>query len=157
GKIFGWAPLGQVPWMAQMSLFLIPVIIYGVMLLGQHLPRSEAHEAGVSFWTRLVAIATPVFFVLLLCHALVCYVELGTDSWISKITGTIMAVPQYGLLLFVYTSLLMFTMRFFAGPIVEKISPLGLLCVSGVIGCLGLTLLGHAPTSVSAGATMAIV
>src|SRR5207244_5366083 len=34
GKIGNWAPLGTqpVPWMIQMSLFLIPVVLYGVML-----------------------------------------------------------------------------------------------------------------------------
>jgi MFS family permease len=157
GKIGSWAPLGNVHWMVQMSLFLIPVAIYGAMLIGQRLPRSEAHEAGVSFGTMFAAIATPVFCVLLLLHALVGYVELGTDSWIAKITGTIMEVKTYGLLLFVYTSLLMFALRFFAGPIVEKISPLGLLCISGVLGCAGLTLLGNAPTGNVSGASTAIL
>ena len=57
---------------------------------------------------------------LLLIHALVGYVELGTDSWIANITGNIMASPQKGLLLFVYTSGLMFVLRFFAGPIVHR-------------------------------------
>jgi hypothetical protein len=148
----------HVHWMIQMSMFLVPVAVYGLMLVGQKLPRSEAHEAGVSYGTMFAAVATPVFAVLLLCHALVGYVELGTDSWISKITGTIMKYGSYGTLLFVYTSLLMFALRFFAGPIVEKISPLGLLCVSGVLGCLGLTLLGNAPTGSSgAGEVMAIL
>ena len=77
-------------------------------------------------------------------HALVGYVELGTDSWISKITGAIMDKKQYGLMLFVYTSSLMFVLRFFAGPIVERTSPLGLLFASGVLGATGLTLLGNA-------------
>jgi hypothetical protein len=72
------------------------------------------------------------------------YVELGTDSWIGSITGAIMADPEKGLLLFVYTSSLMFVLRFFAGPIVHRISPLGLLCVSGVLGAVGLTMLGNA-------------
>jgi hypothetical protein len=72
------------------------------------------------------------------------YVELGTDSWISKITGTIMNSPANGLLLFVYTSGLMFVLRFFAGPIVERISPLGLLAASALFGAVGLTLLGNA-------------
>ena len=72
------------------------------------------------------------------------YVELGTDSWISNITGNIMASPQKGLLLFVYTSSLMFTLRFFAGPIVHKISPLGLLLASAVFGAIGLYMLGGA-------------
>jgi MFS family permease len=157
GTIFGVAPLGHVDWVIQMSMFLIPVAIYGVMLLGQRLPRSEAHETGVNYGTMFLAIATPVFLVLLLCHALIGYVELGTDSWIPKITGTIMVVKQYGLLLFVYTSLLMFALRFFAGPIVEKLSPLGLLCVSGILGCLGLTLLGNAPTGGPEGVTAGVI
>ena len=59
-----------------------------------------------------------------------------------------MASPQKGLLLFVYTSGLMFALRFFAGPIVHRISPLGLLCVSGVLGFIGLQMLGAA-TSVT--------
>jgi len=86
---------------------------------------------------------------LLLIHALVGYVELGTDSWISNITGNIMASPQKGLLLFVYTSSLMFILRFFAGPIVHKISPLGLLCTSAIFGAIGLYMLGGAQTAVA--------
>lgn len=83
---------------------------------------------------------------LLVIHALVGYVELGTDSWIANITGNIMASPQKGLLLFVYTSGLMFVLRFFAGPIVHRISPLGLLFASAVMGAIGLYLLGGAST-----------
>ncbi len=80
----------------------------------------------------------------LITHALVGYVELGTDSWIGKITGAIMDSKQRGLLLFVYTSSLMFMLRFFAGPIVERTSPLGLLFASGILGASGLTLLSYA-------------
>jgi fucose permease len=38
----------------------------------------------------------------------------------------------------VYTSLIMLILRFVAGPIVHKLSPLGLLCVSSTIAALGL-------------------
>jgi MFS family permease len=38
----------------------------------------------------------------------------------------------------------MFALRFVAGPIVHRISPLGLLCTSAVLGAIGLTLLGGA-------------
>jgi MFS family permease len=145
----GAAAISAVDWKIQMSLFLIPVIIYGVMLLGQKFPKSEATSAGVTLGQMLMSIATPLMFVLLIIHALVGYVELGTDSWISKITGTIMASPAAGLKLFVYTSLLMFGLRFVAGPIVHKISPLGLLLVSSVLGFLGLKLLGSATTVVA--------
>lgn len=133
-----------VDWTIQMSLFLVPVIMYGVMVLGQKFPKSEADEAGVSYSQMFAQLFAPLMIVLLLIHALVGYVELGTDSWIGKITGAIMESPQRGLLLFVYTSGLMFALRFFAGPIVHKISPLGLLFVSGILGFTGLQLLGMA-------------
>ena len=49
-------------------------------------------------------------------------------------------------MLFVYTSALMFVLRFFAGPIVDRISPLGLLFVSSVLGAIGLFILGNSTT-----------
>jgi MFS family permease len=191
GSVFGSVPFAKaVRWEVQIAMFLIPVVLYGVMLLGQRFPRSEASQQGVSYVNMLRELgllgaavvcallglffhkdlgldvplamlaagaiwaafgfvigfrAGPVLLALLLVtHALVGYVELGTDSWIAKITGAIMESKQRGLLLFVYTSALMFALRFFAGPIVERISPLGLLAVSAVLGATGLTLLGNA-------------
>ncbi len=85
---------------------------------------------------------------LLLVHSMQGYVELGTDSWVSKITGAILASPQNGLLLFVYISGLMFVLRFFAGPIVHKISPLGLMFISTLLASIGLTMLGHSDTAI---------
>lgn len=137
-----------VSWQIQMSLFMVPVVLYGIMILGQKFPKSEAGEAGVSTGAMFAQLAAPLMIALLVIHAMVGYVELGTDSWIGKITGSIMASPQKGLLLFVYTSGLMFALRFFAGPIVHRISPLGLLCLSGILGFTGLQLLGAA-TSVT--------
>ncbi len=138
-----------VDWKVQMSLFLIPVIIYGVMLLGQKFPKSEAATAGVSLGSMIGTLFAPLLLVLLIVQALVGYVELGTDSWISKITGSIMGDPMKGLMLFSYTSLLMFCLRFVAGPIVHRISPLGLLFVSACLGATGLTLLGGATTVIA--------
>lgn len=133
-----------VDWKIQMSLFLVPVILYGVLLLGQKFPRSEAASAGLTTRQMIGSVIAPLFAVLLLIHAMVGYVELGTDSWIAKITGSIMASPQKGLMLFVYTSMLMFALRFVAGPIVHRISPLGLLLISSCLGAIGLTMLSTA-------------
>ena len=137
-----------VSWQFQMSLFLVPVVLYGVMLVGQKFPKSEASQAGVSMGKMFAQVFAPLMLVLLVIHAMVGYVELGTDSWISKITGSIMASPQKGLLLFVYTSALMFALRFFAGPIVHRTSPLGLLFISGLLGFAGLNLLGAATSGI---------
>lgn len=146
GGVIGYTmnEIVTVPWVVQMSMFLIPVAIYGGLMLGQHLPRSEAGEAGVSFGTMLAQFASPILLLLLLIHAMVGYVELGTDSWIQKITGTITASAGAGVLLFIYTNILMFTLRFFAGPIEHRLSPLGLLFVCSIIATIGLLLLGDA-------------
>jgi hypothetical protein len=146
GGLASFAMVGKVRWEIQMSLFLIPVILYGLMCIGQRFPKSEAKVAGIPFLEMISVFAAPLLLLLLFIHALLGYVELGTDSWISNITGNILASRSNGLLLFVYTSSLMFILRFFAGPIVERISPLGLLFVGATCGAIGLTLLGNATT-----------
>ncbi len=83
------------------------------------------------------------------------YVELGTDSWIARITGSILTETT-GRWLFVYTSALMFLLRFVAGPIVHKISPLGLLFVSAVFATVGLYVLGGVGTTLAAVAALTI-
>ena len=49
-----------VAWQIQMSLFMLPVILYGLMVLGQHFPKSEASQAGVSYGQMFVQLAAPV-------------------------------------------------------------------------------------------------
>src|SRR5690606_22056110 len=98
---------------------------------------------------------SPILLFLLLLQACVGYVELGTDSWISKITDEI--VKGQGLYLFIWASSIMFVLRFFAGPIVEKINPLGLLLISAILGCLGLTMCGMDGLESAAGGAESVV
>jgi MFS family permease len=134
----------EVYWMIQMSMFLIPVAIYALLMFGQHMPRSEASEAGVPFMTNLKEFLAPMLLLLLLIHAMVGYVELGSDSWMQDILNRIRG-KGIGTLIFIYTSILMFTLRFFGGPIEHRLSPLGLLFSSAVIATIGLTLFNVAP------------
>lgn len=113
---------GQSPWIGWG--------LAGVVLLG----FGFASEFRIGHW---------MLAFLFILHAMVGYVELGTDSWITNITSNILSNKDYGLMLFMWTSGLMFALRFFAGPIVHKISPLGLLFASGVLGAAGLLLLGN--------------
>jgi len=142
GALLGLA-LGSFRWEIQIATFLIPTLAYGLLMLGRTFPRSEATASGVDLKTMLLEFLSPILLMLLVLHAMVGYVELGTDSWISKITGMILENKNYGLMLFIWTSGLMFVLRFFAGPIVHKISPLGLLFVSAILGCIGLLMLGY--------------
>lgn len=132
--------LTRLRWEIPMAFFLIPVLWYGFITIKEQFPISEARAAGVSFWEMVAEFASPILLLLLVLHALVGYVELGTDSWITNIMEGF--IPN-SVLLLVYTAGLMFVLRFFAGPIVERINPLGLLFVSSVLGCIGLFMMGR--------------
>jgi MFS family permease len=136
-----------VRWEIQWLLFLLPVLIYGGMMFRQKFPVSEAKAAGVSFGTMLKEFVQPVLLVLLVLHALVGYVELGTDSWIANLMTNIASMK--GILVLVYTSAIMFVLRFFAGPIVHRISPLGLLFACAVLAVIGLWWLGSSTTGIA--------
>lgn len=133
-------------WEIAMAFFLLPTLAYGFVFLKEHLPHSEAKAAGVTFGTMLKEFASPLLLFLLVLHAMVGYVELGTDSWITNIMANVI---DNSVLLLVYTSGLMFVLRFFAGPIVERINPIGLLLLSAVLACCGLYALGTAVTGIA--------
>jgi MFS family permease len=82
-----------------------------------------------------------VLFLLFVAHALVGAVELGTDGWIQNITGNLFSSEQ-GKFLFLWTSLVMFALRFCAHWIENhlKLSPIGLLLACASLACLGLYL-----------------
>jgi MFS family permease len=82
-----------------------------------------------------------LLFTLFVAHLLIGAVELGTDSWIGNITGNI-TTPAQGQILFVFTSAVMFALRFCAGFIERNIglSPIGILLVSAVLASVGLSL-----------------
>lgn len=131
-----------VGWEIRWGIVFAPMFLYGVMMLGRPFPKSEAHVSGVSFGSMVLTLFAPILLFLFLIHAMVGYVELGTDSWIQNITNTVLKDKTMALVAFIWTNVLMFTLRFFAGPIVHKISPVGLLFGSAVLGTTGLVLLG---------------
>ncbi len=132
--------MGSMAWQIQLAMFLIPVVWYLLLVIANRFPQSTASAAGVSFGTMLKEFTSPLLLFLLFLHACVGYVELGTDSWIAYVTERI--AEGQGIYLFIYASTLMFCLRFVAGPIVEKINPLGLLCLSAALGATGLYLIG---------------
>jgi fucose permease len=189
GSVLGWIldDKMKLSWQLQLSLYLIPTLAYGVMFLGQHMPKSEASEKGLSLGEMLkdvgiggalvvcyllslfcqnalqlppaagygisgvlliaVAIITRfsvgsiLLFVLFVTHALVGAVELGTDGWIQNITGNLFTSEQ-GKYLFMWTSAIMFSLRFCANFIEKRlgISPVGILVTCAILACVGLNL-----------------
>ena len=82
-----------------------------------------------------------LLFFLFIAHMLVGAVELGTDGWIQNITGNLFTSEQ-GKYLFIWTSLIMFLLRFCAHFIEKtlKISPVGLLVICSILAVVGLQL-----------------
>jgi len=187
---------GADSWKWKVALYLIPVAVYGVMMLGRKFPVQERVAAGVSYmdmlrefgwagclivsifiayavsevlgasggaplttpWIVFIAAAPtlffalrirsfgqPVFVFLLLVMILVATTEIGTDSWISDLMTPVLKDlgKNAGNWVLIYTSAIMFVLRFCAGPIVHRLSPLGLLAVCAAIASVGLTWLSH--------------
>lgn len=95
---------------------------------------------GIAIATRF-ALGSILLCVLFIVHALVGAVELGTDGWIQNITGNLFTSEQ-GKYLFIWTSAIMFGLRFCAHWIEKtlKLSPVGLLLACAIIACVGLNL-----------------
>ncbi len=153
GGIVGFAFLGEkaavvrLPWEAVLGMYLLPAVWYGIITLKERFPESAVKKAGIGYGRMLAEFASPLLLFLFFLHACVGYVELGTDSWITNITESL---TGQGFLLFIYASALMFVLRFYAGPIVERVNPLGLLCISTVLGTSGLLFLSASTTAVTA-------
>jgi hypothetical protein len=97
------------------------------------------------------SLGSVLLFALFIAHLLVGAVELGTDGWIQNITGNILNSEQ-GKFLFIFTSLVMFGLRFCAHFIEKKLglSPVGILLVCAIIACVGLNLTSGVNTFVMA-------
>ncbi len=87
----------------------------------------------------------PLFILLLLIMLPLATTELGTDSWITELVTPVMQDMglQPGWVL-VYTAFIMMMLRFLAGPIVHRLSPLGLLAVCSAIAIVGLVMMSKA-------------
>ncbi|MEY3391542.1 MAG: hypothetical protein RLZZ322_390 [Verrucomicrobiota bacterium] len=123
-----------------LSIFLGNVLgpVFNIENLGLYLAGVLLIAVGVI--TRF-SIGSLLLFVLFLTHALVGAVELGTDGWIEAITGNLFTAEQ-GKMLFIWTSAIMFGLRFCAHWIETKLglSPVGILVTSALLAFVGLQL-----------------
>jgi MFS family permease len=213
---------GAPTWATRVAILAIPVLLYGLLMLGCKFPVNERVAAGVSFrdmlkevgflgalvvtslivfevtrvlegmdfvklfadktWSEIIyklnlggfelaiekklavklgiilgvsllfglwvlSLGRFMFFFLMLIMIPLAITELGTDSWITSLMEPEMAALGVSMGLgkldpawvLIYTSLIMMILRlFFAGPIVHKLTPLGLLAVSALIAAVGL-------------------
>jgi MFS family permease len=131
------------------AMIILALIIREV--LGNVFGLSPAIQLGVGI-VALVAFGTaarspgrPMLIFLLLIMIPLATTEIGTDGWITSLMQPQMAkLGANAAWVLVYTSFIMMVLRFFAGPIVHRISPLGLLAVSSIVAACGLFFLSKA-------------
>lgn len=91
------------------------------------------------------SLGRPLMIIMCLIMMPLATTELGTDGAITGLMSAPMAAkgldPSWVL---VYTSVIMLVLRFCAGPLVEKFSPLGLLAGCATLAVIGLNFLAHA-------------
>lgn len=134
-----------IPWEVNMCVLLIPALVLASMVTRSVFPQTERVAAGVSYKEMFAElIRRPMFWVFWVCMYFTAAAELAPGQWVNIALSNI--VGMQGILLLVYVSALMFVMRHFAGPIVERISSVGLMFFSCLAAGTGLYLLGLANT-----------
>jgi len=135
------ASLLSMGWKVKMALVLAPTVIYGILILGQKFPQTERVQAGVSTGDMFKEAFAPLFIIIWICMWLTAASELGPNQWIPNLFQD---VGLSGILVLVYITALMGVLRLFAGPVVHRISPVGLLWCCSILTAVGLFTMGYA-------------
>ena len=119
---------GGLSWQLQIATMLIPTLIYGFLVFTQKFPKSENIESNTS--SNIKALANPLFLFMMVCMTLTATSEFIPQQWVETILGSSGASPM--LVLALVTGIMALG-RFFAGPIVHKLNPIGVLFMSAII------------------------
>jgi hypothetical protein len=146
--------VGVTNWQIKLALILVPTVVYGILFVGQKFPATERVQSGVSFGGMVEgALTRPLFLILLVCMAITASLELGPNRWVPAVLEA-GGIP--GILVLAYISGLMAVLRFFAGPVVHKLSPTGMLVASAILSGIGLYWLSFAESTAMAFASATV-
>ena len=121
------------PWL--MAVLILPTLVYGFLVFSLIFPETERVTSGVSYKEMLKACLSPLFIFMVICMLMTASTELGTSQWISALLGQ---VGVSAILILAFINGIMAIGRSFAGPIVHRFSPPGVLLMSSVFAFIGL-------------------
>lgn len=127
-------------WQIQVGLMIIPTVIYGYLFSKLEFPVTERVASGVSSAEMYKALLNPLFILMIVLMFGTAITELFTGQWIDVLLKN---VTDNAILLLTLETGVMVIGRAFAGPVVHKFSPLGVLLMSSILAAAGLYLLGH--------------
>jgi len=156
GGLLGVAITGMgMAWELNVVVLLVPALVMAWLVASSTFPVTERVASGVSYGEMFAELLKkPMFWVFWACMFLTATSELAPGQWVNISLSNI--VGMQGIILLVYVSALMFVMRHFAGPIVDRISSVGLMFVSCLAAGIGLYLLSlaNSPLMAFAAATV---
>lgn len=126
-------------WQMQIAVMLVPTVIYGAMIFGQAFPEMANSETSTK--NNLLALISPLFILIMITMTITATTELGTQQWVERILGASGAHPM--LILAMVTGL-MAVGRYFAGPVIHALNPVGVLLASSVLAAIGIYLMSMA-------------
>ncbi|MGD1944702.1 MAG: sugar MFS transporter [Croceivirga sp.] len=115
-------------WELQIASMFIPTLIYGFLVFTQKFPESENIESDTSL--NIKALGDPLFLFMIVCMTLTATSEFIPQQWVETILGKSGASPM--LVLALVTGIMALG-RFFAGPLIHKLNPVGVLFMSAII------------------------
>lgn len=124
----------------QVGMMLIPTILYGYFFSKLEFPETERVSSGVSSSDMYKSLLNPLFTFMIICMFGTAITELFTGQWIDVLLKN---VSDNAILLLTIETGIMVIGRAFAGPVVKKFSPSGVLLISAILAAVGLYLLGH--------------
>jgi MFS family permease len=125
-------------WQVKMALIILSAIVYGVLIIGQRFPATERVSSNISTSEMLAEAFNPAFILWFCLMWLTAATELGPMQWVPDVLTKSTGTAGAGILVLVYINLIMFVMRYFAGPLVHRLSALGLLTISSILSAIGL-------------------
>jgi len=132
----------DVSWQVKLSCIMLPAVVYLFMSATQPYPQTERVASNVSTGAMWREVARPMFLLLFVCMWMTAATELGPDQWFPSVMSNLTGMEGQGILFLVYTAGLMFVLRFYAGPLAHRISPLGMLTGCAIFSAMGLYWLG---------------
>jgi MFS family permease len=128
------------PWQIEVATMIIPILIYGILFAELKFPPTERVAAGITTAEMYKALATPLFIFMILCMFGTAITELYTQQWIPVLLKNVTNEP---ILILTLTTGVMVIGRAFAGPVVHKLAPQGVLLMSAILAATGIYMLGH--------------
>ena len=140
GALVGWLIMDilGLSWQVMVGTLFIPLVIYGVLFWGQKMPVTERVQMGVSNKKMFSSVLKPLFLFMVACMFLTAASELGTTQRIESLLKESVAKP---LLVLAFINGIMALGRLFAGQVVHKLSPSGMLLYSAIFTFIGLWML----------------